>query len=1101
MKRFLLAIPFALLSGCSAPATKEGPADKKTALDDSLALGQAQRLIASQNYHEALAVTDELLARNSDNRAARLLAAEANLGLAELGKNTQAFLLDARSNLEAAAKLNSDGNVLLKLSDIYLKLSEFDLGRDTALAAAKALRDRRAGSGEVATALLAAADCEMQNFVEQRKTDTEKVSEATMNKAQAVLALLGSARPALPGKAATRTAAVYQWLGQYEPALAELERGMEADPTEPDVHIAYQNFMLGSDKRAECVTTYKRMIAARGESATMTFYLGRAQFAAADGLRSRSQWDEAVSNYQAARECFAKYLDARRDHKATATHWMAMCDLSMARIALDRGDHARARTLYDQAFATDPRVLPKDGETQVVDSFGGTYAGGLFMIGTALAEGSSQDALRKALAFFEEIIAKHPGQLGPFYNNAGLAARDLGTAVAASNPQEAMQLWERSYQHYAKAVELVPDDPRIVNDCGLMLVYHLKRDDDKALAMFDKAIALGEEQLASLSEDASREQRQFLEEAVGDAYQNIAVLRRRNGAPFADYKPQLESAVKFYPYQNRQAAAWLRSGGKDADADQQAGQANAQLQKQQARFAALAATAKQQAAEGDYDAALLTLDAGTTELSDFAPFRALVGRMSLDYAKQAQARGGKLAQIDGLFADAASHLQKARELDGESSETRFWLARVALDTGRFADAHKEAVSLLSHIRSRGSADGVDLDAVHALRGEAGARSYIEAKQQGGDQADALRGARESFRLLQDGGKLDAASLRTWLALEQWAGAPDQAIEVASKVAANSRSGDLLDQAVSAAAQLGGSQKLVAALAGSSDATRQWYHGKALFNLAQEQWGNDKAAAAQTLEAASAAFAAAKATNPAYADTCEQWAALCTGSKGIVQLSADDLAGAQTSLLAALTARPDVAKNDLGGGNSIKRAVLVLGSKFGSDQQKLTELMRLAHRALPDDVDFANNLGLAARDFGNQLERRGDKALAMPLYEESYAAYVVAARLDPSNIRLRNDRALMLLYHLHRDLDDAKATLEQARDDGLARLENEPPAGEQERQDLEEAIGDCIENLGYYYDVHAKDNDQAIATYKQSLEFHPKTRRAAARRLRQLGNDK
>ena len=109
----------------------------------------------------------------------------------------------------------------------------------------------------------------------------------------------------------------------------------------------------------------------------------------------------------------------------------------------------------------------------------------------------------------------------------------------------------------------------------------------------------------------------------------------------------------------------------------------------------------------------------------------------------------------------------------------------------------------------------------------------------------------------------------------------------------------------------------------------------------------------------------------------------------------------------------------------------------------------------------------------------------------------AARLEPDNVRLRNDCALMLLYHLHRDLDDAVRMLEEARDDGLRRLRDDPPATAQERQDLEEAVGDCIENLGYFCEVHAKDPEKAIPHYKQSLEFHPRQQRAAARRLRAL----
>jgi tetratricopeptide (TPR) repeat protein len=1126
MKRLLSVLPLAVAMGCNAPPTtsnqtaagQAGAAAAGASQEPSLA--RAKQLMQEANYDEALLVTDAILQRNGKDHGARVLAAEANLALAEAGKgNVQAFLLDAVHNLEVAVEAKpDDAATLLRLADAHLKTSSFDKGRDAALAAANALRAQKANAAAIAGALIAAADNEMQVFVDARQPEIgreEPASEDTVVKAQAVLSRLSLARQGLPGKAAARTARVYQWLGQHESALAELERGIQADPTEPEVHVAFQDAMLQSGRRGDCVAAYKRIHKESGDQPTILFYLGRAQFSAADELRSRGQWDDAVKSYDEAKTSFGRYLALRPDHKQTATHWQAMCDLSRARIALDRGDHDKAKAIYYEAFATDPRVLAKSGEpVQIADSFGGTYAGGLFLLGTAIAEGSAQDSLRQALAFFEEVIAKHPDAIGQFYNNAGLAARDLGAAVAQSDEKAAMELWERSYRHYEKAVQLVPDDPRIVNDCGLMLVYHLKRDYDKARAMFGKAIELGEAQLDAL-DDASQDQRNFLEEAVGDAYQNLAVLARQEGKPFAAYKADLERAVKFYPGARRTAAELLRTQGGDVqglpgstgpaltpEARKQR-EAAAKGTEQAARFAPVAEAAHKAIAENDYDAALLALDGDARTLDGYAPYHALAGRCALAYAKEAQRNGGKLSQIDGLFADATTQLLRARELDGESSETRFLLMQALFETGKFDAARKEGASLLSHIRAAGQAGGVDLMAVHKLRAEASARVFIAAKQEEKDAPEAqgeaaLREARESLRYLAENKKLDGKTLQTWMGLEQWAGAPGQALEVAAKaISDESAPADVLEQAVGLAAQLGQSDKVISALAGSNDATRQWYLGKASFTRAQELWVNDKAAAIKALDDGVAAFTAAKTAKADFADSSEQWTALCLGSKGVMLLGDNKLAEAEQALLAAIRLRPDVAGNDLGGGNSIKRGLLVLGGKYQRDLAKFEALMRAASDAAPKDVDFANNHGLAARDYGNQLERAGDTKQAAAMYEASYASYVRASELEPDNIRLRNDRALMLLYHLHRDLDDAVRTLEQARDDGLARIKDSPPATAQERQDLDEAVGDCIENLGYYFEHHRKDASKAIPHYKQSLEFHPKTQRAAARRLRAL----
>jgi Flp pilus assembly protein TadD len=76
--------------------------------------------------------------------------------------------------------------------------------------------------------------------------------------------------------------------------------------------------------------------------------------------------------------------------------------------------------------------------------------------------------------------------------------------AASGDPETAMALWKESYAAYEKAVEFNPEDPRIVNDCGLMLVYHLKNDYERARELFAKAIELGHGQALA---DAGQERR------------------------------------------------------------------------------------------------------------------------------------------------------------------------------------------------------------------------------------------------------------------------------------------------------------------------------------------------------------------------------------------------------------------------------------------------------------------------------------------------------------------------------------------------------------------------------------------------------------------
>jgi tetratricopeptide (TPR) repeat protein len=105
------------------------------------------------------------------------------------------------------------------------------------------------------------------------------------------------------------------------------------------------------------------------------------------------------------------------------------------------------------------------------------------------------------------------------------------------------------------------------------------------------------------------------------------------------------------------------------------------------------------------------------------------------------------------------------------------------------------------------------------------------------------------------------------------------------------------------------------------------------------------------------------------------------------------------------------------------------------------LSELCCEVAPSEPAFWNNLGLFLRDEGEWLERRRDQSpdpeYLSDLFERSYQAYLRALDLDPKNPTYLNDTAVLLHYHLDRDLDQAKrwyqeasacADVELARDD-------------------------------------------------------------------------
>jgi tetratricopeptide (TPR) repeat protein len=115
-----------------------------------------------------------------------------------------------------------------------------------------------------------------------------------------------------------------------------------------------------------------------------------------------------------------------------------------------------------------------------------------------------------------------------YWNNLGLFLRDEGDALRAAktkaDPAQLQKLWEAAYAAYSQTLELEPGNPNYLNDTAVMLHYYLKRDYDKALAMYEKAAKRAEEELART--DLSPEMRDVIKIAKRDSNNNIVKVKR-----------------------------------------------------------------------------------------------------------------------------------------------------------------------------------------------------------------------------------------------------------------------------------------------------------------------------------------------------------------------------------------------------------------------------------------------------------------------------------------------------------------------------------------------------------------------------------------------
>ncbi|MBK8100851.1 MAG: hypothetical protein IPK26_27505 [Planctomycetes bacterium] len=1121
MKTPTLLWSVSLIAACAAGAAPDQA--------DQQRLADARRLMAA-DPDRALLITDDLKKTHPDWADVWFVSGQGSLQLARTrDKLREQLLRDAVRDLGRVIDADATNvDALLDLANAHYELGEFAAARDAAGQAGRELSTAKAAPERISAAAWIAARAEVQQFVAARRQEIQdgtpdntglvRPGKDVLAVADSALNLLRQGSIAQPVEASRQSATVMQWLGRHHEALLELERGIRRNPDAADLHLALQDAYVQNGQFRGLGGAYSQLVRELPGTPILRWFQGRAQVLVADELRRQGSFQPAIDTYRKAHECYAEYRAMVPAHAAAASQWLAICNLSIARTCVDMGDLTSAQEQLWAAADASPAATEYDGMTPVlVDSFGSHFAGVVFAISRALSQGGVE-ALPQTMAFNEAVIGRCPGKFGFVYNNAALPARDLGVRLEqqaqadgvtpAQRQQlltEAMALWEKSYRWYEEAAKLSPDDPRIVNDCGLMLIYHLNRDFDHARKLFEQAIAVGQPQIDALAADTPESERTFLEEAVGDAWQNIAVLMARHQQrPFAEYRQFCEQAVKYYPYQQRAAAHMLKNAGKEPEDNARMpatlrsalAQSGTAMQGGAAEeFAKIKPAAVAKAAAGDFDGALVVLDAALKALKDHAPFKALQGEYTLRFAEQKAAAGKR--EADFLFADAVTALKRAVELDSDPNAPRLLLAQAQLAKGDTADAVDTASRLLLHMQSGGGGKADEITATHRIRAAAGARAYAEQKQAGKDQPELLADVRTSMRHLEQQGTLDAALLQTWSATEQWAGAGAEAVGIWARALTKAKDDQaLLSGLVDTAANVGQSTLAVTALKNHTDATAIWFRGRAHFNAAGEirLAGSAKEALGE-LTAARDDFGKSMAANAGFRDSCEQWQALCLGRMGNIAFQMDDLAKAEEYLVAAVQLRGDQVATDLGMSESIKLGLLRVADAWfkKGDLGHAERIFRAGADAANSDIDLLNNAGLFARDYGDQLAEAGKHKDAAPLYEQSYKAYARAQELDPTNVRLRNDTALILIWHLERDWDKARTLLDAAIVEGEKTLNDNPPAEPQARQDLAEAVGDCYENLALWHLKHSKDGAAAKAAAQKSQTFHPGERRPGARR--------
>jgi tetratricopeptide (TPR) repeat protein len=307
----------------------------------------------------------------------------------------------------------------------------------------------------------------------------------------------------------TTILASYAELEGGNPAAARKEAAKAWEEALKRDRSAVDLAAMGQWLHGEAVPLLQKIDKSKGTDATMTWYMGYAEYAG-----QPRNWDEV-------RKHFEKALELEPT--------MYNCHFFLAQGAYDRGSQLlgennnemspQARNAYLYSAAQWGKYLEYQGPTHsasvVSAADGGAAAIEIFkwVAGQAVGAGRFEPAIQIS----KWITQTFPSDVEA-WNNLAFLYRDSGQA-------------EKSLAAYAKSAELAPEDPQVLNDWAVIYHYYLKTEDEKAKGLYKKAIRLAEEILADET-GLSSEDKQRIQIGLRDAVNNLAKLEagnRRNG--------------------------------------------------------------------------------------------------------------------------------------------------------------------------------------------------------------------------------------------------------------------------------------------------------------------------------------------------------------------------------------------------------------------------------------------------------------------------------------------------------------------------------------------------------------------------------------------
>ncbi|KAA3607084.1 MAG: hypothetical protein DWQ01_15375 [Planctomycetota bacterium] len=327
------------------------------------------------------------------------------------------------------------------------------------------------------------------------------------------------------------------WQGQNRGARDVLVAALTESADDATAMARLQN--LGSNDAAGLVTDLEQIRQLWPDRPLLLWYLGAAHFNHQQSLRQSGDYLKAHQALDRAEENFLAAMNLEPQYQESCQQYLHLCRCARGWALREEGRSPEAAQVFQIALETAPHRL--EGENQPGTLRLGIYA----VVDDAMRAGD----LKAVVAFLSRITAVHDAN-PDWQNNLGFASRDFGVLLLQQGKEEeAQDMFERSWLAYSRCVEIAGADARLINDRALISVYYLDHSWELAERELHRAIEVGVPALQALPAETSLDDRQNAEEAVGDAWENLAYLDVVRRGRLDRAEEFLANSVAYFPYE------------------------------------------------------------------------------------------------------------------------------------------------------------------------------------------------------------------------------------------------------------------------------------------------------------------------------------------------------------------------------------------------------------------------------------------------------------------------------------------------------------------------------------------------------------------------